>query len=168
MASEPEPDASAGRVDPRRSADAGPPSETPGRGSVGPGSALLPAPPRSIRIASVLWICLGVVALLIPLSVQQTDPAYEGGSASDQLYDRPFTFLVELLTPLIWAGAVAIIVLGQRVRRGSERARRWLPVLGAVSLVLCWPALFYVPALMLQSRPESKAWFDAVDGHRAT
>ncbi|MFI7128379.1 hypothetical protein ACIBQ1_21940 [Nonomuraea sp. NPDC050153] len=57
---------------------------------------------------------------------------------------------------------MAFIVLAKFMREGSDAARITLTVLGSMFLLTFWPILFVIPAIVLQFRPASSAWFQAV------
>jgi hypothetical protein len=100
--------------------------------------------------ASVLWICYGALLALAMLS-------YLLNPRSALLGAGP-------LAPILWIGvAVGLIVLARRMRRGSTGARTALTVLGALTLIGIWTALFVVPAIVLQFSAKSNAWFQAVN-----
>ncbi|WP_344901519.1 hypothetical protein [Actinomadura meridiana] len=111
------------------------------------------ARPRTIKIASILWICLGVILILGMLA---------------QL-GQPYSVTLNPLVPPILIGVgIAFIVLATRMRAGSTGARTALTVLGAILLLGLWTALLIIPAMALQARPSSRAWFHAVNQHRQT
>ncbi|WP_103954045.1 hypothetical protein [Nonomuraea solani] len=107
-------------------------------------------PPRTVTIAATLWISLG--ALLV------------AGMVYYALDPRSAPLSTGLLTLVVWIGVgVAFIVLGKLMRQGSTRARTALTVMGIVSLAGLWTALLVVPAIVLQFRPASSAWFKAIN-----
>jgi nitrogen fixation/metabolism regulation signal transduction histidine kinase len=108
------------------------------------------ARPRTIAIASVLWICLGAI-LILGTIYQLGEPEYAVA---------PVNPLVPLV--LIALGG-AFIWLAIRLRGGNTSARTALTVLGALSMLALWPALLVIPAMILQTRQSSRAWFHALD-----
>ncbi len=118
------------------------------------------ARPRAVTAASVLWICLGVLLALDTNRQLMLDTNW-------QLVDLR-TAAVNSISVLLEMGAgAAFIVLASFLLRGSNRAGTALIVLGASLLLFCWPALFVVPAIVLQFRPRSSAWFNAVNAPSA-
>ncbi|MEQ4723816.1 hypothetical protein [Nonomuraea sp. B19D2] len=108
-------------------------------------------PPRAVTVASTLWICLGVL-----LAFAMIYEFFGPGSV-------PLS--TGWLSLALWFGVgVAVIVLAKLMRQGSTGARIALTVLGAVMLLGIWTALLVVPAIVLQFRPNSNAWFQAVNG----
>ncbi|MGH3391905.1 MAG: hypothetical protein ACRDOO_23790 [Actinomadura sp.] len=61
---------------------------------------------------------------------------------------------------LVLGLGILIIALGSRLRRGVD-TRVVLTVLGSMLMLAIWPVLLVVPAIVLQFRPGSKAWFDS-------
>lgn len=120
-----------------------PPTPVPG-GESPPGIASATRP-GTVTAASVLWIVLG--SLLSLGAVGQL-----GAPAG---VDIPFGAVA-----LVLALGVLLIVLGVRLRRGSD-TRVGLTIVGALLSLGLWPALLTVPAIVLQFRPSSKAWFDS-------
>jgi hypothetical protein len=114
----------------------------------------LPPRPRTVSIASGLWIALGVIFVLGTIS-------YLGSPQPAALTAGPI--IPDLL--LVMGGA--FIVLGSRMRRGRRNNRTALTVLGAIALIGLWPVLLVVPAIVLQYRPDSTAWLRAVGTRRA-
>ncbi|MEV4578003.1 hypothetical protein AB0K16_32630 [Nonomuraea jabiensis] len=112
-----------------------------------------PARPWTVTIASALWICLGSVLGLAMISFA--------------LGPEQLTLSTGLFTVVVWIGvAVTFIVLAKFMREGSDGARIALTVLGSMFLLGLWPALFVLPAVVLQFRPASNAWFQAVKAGR--
>jgi hypothetical protein len=113
-----------------------------------------PPRPSSVTTAVRLWIWLGVLLILATLFVL--------GSPQSNLSTGP-------AAPLIVFGAgVAFILLARLMGRGNRNARTALTVLGCVLLIGIWTALFVVPALILQFRPRSSAWFEAIGAQPGT
>lgn len=105
--------------------------------------------------AAVLWICTGaVLCLLIAVDMgifanSNPDPGSYGSS-------NPGAYLI------VGVG-VACIVLGTRLRRGSNGARVALTILGVPALVGLVTVLLIIPAIVLQFLPTSNEWFRAVN-----
>ncbi|WP_165974961.1 cytochrome d ubiquinol oxidase subunit II [Nonomuraea deserti] len=107
-------------------------------------------PPRTVTIASTVWICFGALlaAGVIFTALSPDSPPLSTGP----------------IALLLWIGvAVALIVLAKLMRQGSTGARTALTVLGAVSLFGIWTVLFVAPAIVLQFLPDSNAWFRTVN-----
>ncbi|MFF4624424.1 hypothetical protein [Nonomuraea jabiensis] len=112
-----------------------------------------PPRPRTVTIASTLWICLGSV-----LGLAMIYSAFGPGQP---------TLSTGMSTVVVWIGvAVTFIVLAKFMREGSDGARIALTVLGSMFLLGIWPALVVIPAIVLQFRPASNAWFQAVKAGR--
>ncbi|MET7338369.1 hypothetical protein [Nonomuraea sp. NPDC005650] len=102
-----------------------------------------------MTIASTLWICFGSVLGIVMVY--------------SALGPRQPMESVDLFPVAVWIGvAVAFIVLAKFMREGSDGARVALTVLGSMFLLTLWPVLFVIPAIVLQFRPTSSAWFQAV------
>lgn len=111
--------------------------------------------PQTVTIASVLWICLGVLLALAAIG-------YLVGPRHARLSTDP-------IAPLIVLGiGVIFVVLASRMRRGENGSRIALTVLGAILLFGIWTALFVIPAIVLQFRSDSNAWFHALNARRAS
>jgi hypothetical protein len=110
------------------------PSEPPGTSA---------ARPVTVTAASVLWIVLGSMLSLGAVGFLGSP---EGANVS----------LAAIA--LVVALGVLFVVLGVRLRRGGD-TRVILTVLGGLLSIALWPALLVVPAIVLQFRPSSKAWF---------
>jgi hypothetical protein len=130
--------------------------------NLSPESAPLPDPdqppspqcPRELAIAAALWLALGIVLAVGSLW-------YGLGTSSPSPYEvRPSSLAVLLVIGL----GVVFIVGSRRLRRGGGRARIVLTILGGLFLFALWPALLVVPALVLQYRPASNAWFQQLGG----
>ena len=106
--------------------------------------------PATVTAASTLWIILG--ALTAAGASTFTLQALGSGT---------FTELIAALA--VTALGIYFWVLGVRLRRGRD-VRVVLTVLGLLYSLVVWPAVFAVPAIVLQFRPSSKQWL----GPRAT
>lgn len=95
--------------------------------------------------ASVLWIILGSMLSLGAVG-------YLGSPQGANVSLAAIALVLGL--------GVLFIVLAVRLRRGGD-TRVILTVLGGLSSLGLWPALLVVPAIVLQFRPSSKAWFDS-------
>ncbi|MFI0423512.1 hypothetical protein [Spongiactinospora sp. 9N601] len=107
-------------------------------------------PPRTVSIASTLWICYGAILAISTI-------LYFLNPRSAPLYTGSFTLF------LLAGYGVVLIVLAKLMRRGNAGARIALTVLGALTLFGIWTALFIVPAIVLQFLTKSNAWFQAVN-----
>lgn len=105
--------------------------------------------PQAVTAASVLWIILGgvLIAGAIGEAAELSAYAPDGAGASA----GGFVIVV----------GVVLIILATRMRRGKEGARTALTVIGSILMLALWPILLVVPALILQFRPDNKAWFAA-------
>lgn len=114
-----------------------------------PGAAAAPRrptdPPKAVRTAARLWSVLGgliAISMVVPLS----DPEHYNAPAASAVFYICY--------------GVAMIVLARRLRRGHD-TRITLALGSMLPLLGLFPALLVVPALVLQWRGASNAWFDS-------
>lgn len=67
---------------------------------------------------------------------------------------------------LIFCTGVAGFIVALQLRKGSTAARTTMTILGAFQLLGIFTAVLIVPALILQYRPSSNAWFRAMNARR--
>ncbi|RKR91893.1 hypothetical protein BDK92_6321 [Micromonospora pisi] len=109
----------------------------------GPTVATTPRP-ATVTVASILWIILGALTTV--------------GASTMALQAAGSGTLTELIAALaVTALGIYLWVLGVRLRRGRD-VRVALTVLGLAYSLVIWPAIFAVPAVVLQYRPSSKQW----------
>jgi predicted branched-subunit amino acid permease len=129
----------------------------PRAGMPGPG---LPRRPRTVSIASGLWLALGVLWVLGGLAAFAEIGT--GASGGDPI--------ILVMAPLSVAVGALFLVLRRKFARGSD-TRIALAVLGAIVLLfgfvggpilLVFMVLLVVPALVLQCQRRSSQWFTAL------
>lgn len=111
--------------------------------------------PGPLMAACVLWIVFGALLALgvVGLAVS---PSFNTATG-------PLAYL------LVGGVAVTILVLGIAMLRGAGNAARiTLTVLGGLFCIGIWPAVFVVPAIVLQFQRRRTAYFTALadDLHR--
>lgn len=106
-------------------------------------------PPGPLVAACVLWIVFGALLTLGVLGLA-VNPSFNTSTG-------PVAYL------LVGAVAITVLALGVTMLRGAGNAVRiTLTVLGGLFCLALWPALFAVPAIVLQFQRRSNAYFTAL------
>lgn len=110
--------------------------------------------PREVKIAHVLWICIGVLLMLMWLAACTSNTA-------TTLTENSLT--MDILAAYFLVLGVTVFGFARRFSRGVAGSRGALTVVGGLALFGCWTIPLIVAAFILQSRPAVDAWFAAMN-----
>jgi hypothetical protein len=109
--------------------------------------------PREVKIAHTLWICTGVLLLLMWAA------ACTNNTATTLTED---SLTMDIIATYFLVLAIAVFVFAVRFGRGAGGSRTALFVVGGLAMLGCWTVPLIVIAFVLQSRPAAEAWFVAM------
>lgn len=111
----------------------------------------VPARPDTVTVASILWIVVGPLSVLLGVWIL----------LQALVYGYLPTIVGSAIVLCVIAGfGIAFVNLSGSLRRGRD-VRTTLTVLGVILCFLICPAFVVVPAIVLQYLPSSGRWFRA-------